>query len=110
MLDFASKRKEAELRSGIVRNNSFWDKVIFRKIQVCLKLSLFLLWILDLFYCITYFFHDYFWKSSRCAYLITEQQYDVFSNTGSVIHHYISHKNYVGISLQLLNLIWVVII
>ncbi|NXA16048.1 ACSL1 ligase, partial [Sapayoa aenigma] len=39
LLDFASKRKEAELRSGIVRNNSFWDKVIFRKIQVCLKAS-----------------------------------------------------------------------
>ncbi|NWS54958.1 ACSL1 ligase, partial [Chunga burmeisteri] len=36
MLDFASKRKEAELRSGIVRNNSFWDKVIFRKIQASL--------------------------------------------------------------------------
>ncbi|NXV40483.1 ACSL1 ligase, partial [Uria aalge] len=36
MLDFASKRKEAELRSGIVRNNSFWDKLIFRKIQASL--------------------------------------------------------------------------
>uniref|UniRef100_A0A8C9FG58 long-chain-fatty-acid--CoA ligase n=1 Tax=Pavo cristatus TaxID=9049 RepID=A0A8C9FG58_PAVCR len=36
MLDFASKRKEAELRSGIIRNNSFWDKVIFRKIQASL--------------------------------------------------------------------------
>ncbi|NWV34652.1 ACSL1 ligase, partial [Grantiella picta] len=36
LLDFASKRKEAELRSGIVRNNSFWDKVIFRKIQASL--------------------------------------------------------------------------
>ncbi|NXG43786.1 ACSL1 ligase, partial [Psilopogon haemacephalus] len=36
ILDFASKRKEAELRSGIVRNNSFWDKVIFRKIQASL--------------------------------------------------------------------------
>ncbi|NXN12924.1 ACSL1 ligase, partial [Indicator maculatus] len=36
MLDFASKRKEAELRSGIVRNNSFWDKIIFRKIQASL--------------------------------------------------------------------------
>ncbi|XP_008933528.1 PREDICTED: long-chain-fatty-acid--CoA ligase 1 [Merops nubicus] len=36
MLDFASKRKEAELRSGIVRNNSLWDKVIFRKIQASL--------------------------------------------------------------------------
>ncbi|KAF6083631.1 acyl-CoA synthetase long chain family member 1 [Phyllostomus discolor] len=33
LLDFASKRKEAELRSGIVRNNSLWDKLIFRKIQ-----------------------------------------------------------------------------
>uniref|UniRef100_A0A8D0HFL3 Long-chain-fatty-acid--CoA ligase n=1 Tax=Sphenodon punctatus TaxID=8508 RepID=A0A8D0HFL3_SPHPU len=33
VLDFASKRKEAELRSGIIRNNSLWDKVIFRKIQ-----------------------------------------------------------------------------
>ncbi|NWS19449.1 ACSL1 ligase, partial [Pachyramphus minor] len=36
LLDFASRRKEAELRSGIVRNNSFWDKVIFRKIQASL--------------------------------------------------------------------------
>ncbi|XP_025939864.1 long-chain-fatty-acid--CoA ligase 1 isoform X1 [Apteryx rowi] len=36
MLDFASKRKEAELRSGIIRNNSFWDKFIFRKIQASL--------------------------------------------------------------------------
>ncbi|NXH22027.1 ACSL1 ligase, partial [Bucco capensis] len=36
MLDFASKRKEAELSSGIVRNNSFWDKVIFHKIQASL--------------------------------------------------------------------------
>ncbi|XP_036984672.2 long-chain-fatty-acid--CoA ligase 1 isoform X2 [Artibeus jamaicensis] len=33
LLDFASKRKEAELRSGIIRNNSLWDKLIFRKIQ-----------------------------------------------------------------------------
>ncbi|XP_021074305.1 long-chain-fatty-acid--CoA ligase 1 [Mus pahari] len=33
LLDFASKRKEAELRSGIVRNNSLWDKLIFHKIQ-----------------------------------------------------------------------------
>ncbi|NXO02880.1 ACSL1 ligase, partial [Rhinopomastus cyanomelas] len=36
VLDFASKRKEAELRSGIIRNNSFWDKVVFRKIQASL--------------------------------------------------------------------------
>lgn len=34
LLDFASKRKEAELRSGIIRNNSVWDKLIFHKIQV----------------------------------------------------------------------------
>ncbi|KAG8134713.1 putative Long-chain-fatty-acid--CoA ligase 1-like protein [Naja naja] len=33
MLDFASKRKEAELRSGIIRNNSLWDKMIFHKVQ-----------------------------------------------------------------------------
>lgn len=33
LLDFASKRKEAELRSGIIRNNSIWDKLIFHKIQ-----------------------------------------------------------------------------
>ncbi|XP_063165750.1 long-chain-fatty-acid--CoA ligase 1 isoform X1 [Candoia aspera] len=33
ILDFASKRKEAELRSGIIRNNSLWDKMIFRKVQ-----------------------------------------------------------------------------
>ncbi|XP_066488785.1 long-chain-fatty-acid--CoA ligase 1 isoform X2 [Tiliqua scincoides] len=36
LLDFASKRKEAELRSGIIRNNSLWDKMIFRKIQASL--------------------------------------------------------------------------
>ncbi|XP_019591692.1 long-chain-fatty-acid--CoA ligase 1 isoform X5 [Rhinolophus sinicus] len=33
LLDFASNRKEAELRSGIIRNNSLWDKLIFHKIQ-----------------------------------------------------------------------------
>ncbi|KAJ6668627.1 hypothetical protein lerEdw1_012109 [Lerista edwardsae] len=36
ILDFASRRKEAELRSGIIRNNSLWDKMIFRKIQASL--------------------------------------------------------------------------
>ncbi|OCT96908.1 acyl-CoA synthetase long chain family member 1 protein S homeolog isoform X1 [Xenopus laevis] len=36
MLDFASKRKEAELRSGIIRNDSFWDKIIFHKVQASL--------------------------------------------------------------------------
>ncbi|XP_004696199.1 long-chain-fatty-acid--CoA ligase 1 isoform X2 [Echinops telfairi] len=33
LLDFAYKRKEAELRSGVIRNNSLWDKLIFHKIQ-----------------------------------------------------------------------------
>lgn len=33
LLDFAAKRKEAELRSCIVRNNSLWDKLVFSKIQ-----------------------------------------------------------------------------
>ncbi|XP_069349119.1 long-chain-fatty-acid--CoA ligase 1 isoform X3 [Eulemur rufifrons] len=33
LLDFASKRKVAELRSGIIRNNSLWDRLIFHKIQ-----------------------------------------------------------------------------
>ncbi|XP_027693196.1 long-chain-fatty-acid--CoA ligase 1 isoform X1 [Vombatus ursinus] len=36
ILDFAFKRKEAELRSGIIRNNSLWDKIIFHKIQASL--------------------------------------------------------------------------
>ncbi|KAM4708501.1 long-chain-fatty-acid--CoA ligase 1 isoform 2-T2 [Discoglossus pictus] len=36
MLDFASKRKEAELRSGVIRNDSFWDKIIFHKVQASL--------------------------------------------------------------------------
>lgn len=34
LLDFASRRKEAELRSGVVRQDSLWDKLIFRKVQV----------------------------------------------------------------------------
>ncbi|XP_058875748.1 long-chain-fatty-acid--CoA ligase 1-like [Acipenser ruthenus] len=36
LLDFATKRKEAELKSGIVRNDSVWDKLIFRKVQASL--------------------------------------------------------------------------
>ncbi|MBN3319720.1 ACSL1 ligase, partial [Atractosteus spatula] len=36
LLEFASKRKEAELRSGIVRNDSMWDKLIFSKVQASL--------------------------------------------------------------------------
>ncbi|XP_072524325.1 long-chain-fatty-acid--CoA ligase 1b [Salminus brasiliensis] len=33
ILEFAFRRKEAELMSGIVRRNSFWDKLIFKKVQ-----------------------------------------------------------------------------
>ncbi|CAK6441353.1 unnamed protein product [Pipistrellus nathusii] len=33
LLDFASKRKQAEIRRGVIRNNSLWDTLIFRKIQ-----------------------------------------------------------------------------
>ncbi|XP_056416036.1 long-chain-fatty-acid--CoA ligase 1 isoform X2 [Hyla sarda] len=33
LLEFASKRKEAELRSGIIRKDSIWDKLIFQKVQ-----------------------------------------------------------------------------
>nr|DBA29128.1 TPA: hypothetical protein GDO54_009385 [Pyxicephalus adspersus] len=33
LLEFASKRKEAELRSGIIRKDSVWDKLIFQKVQ-----------------------------------------------------------------------------
>uniref|UniRef100_UPI003AB0ABF6 long-chain-fatty-acid--CoA ligase 1a isoform X2 n=1 Tax=Centroberyx gerrardi TaxID=166262 RepID=UPI003AB0ABF6 len=36
LLDFASRRKEAELRSGVVRKDSMWDKLIFRKVQTSL--------------------------------------------------------------------------
>lgn len=34
LLHYAVRRKQAELASGIVRNNSFWDKLLFNKIQV----------------------------------------------------------------------------
>ncbi|KAG5263906.1 hypothetical protein AALO_G00269950 [Alosa alosa] len=33
LLGFASRRKEAEMNSGIMRNNSIWDKIIFKKVQ-----------------------------------------------------------------------------
>ncbi|XP_041079927.1 long-chain-fatty-acid--CoA ligase 1a isoform X2 [Polyodon spathula] len=36
LLDFATKRKEAELKSGIVRNDSVWDKLVFSKVQASL--------------------------------------------------------------------------
>ncbi|RXN04714.1 long-chain-fatty-acid-- ligase 1 isoform X1 [Labeo rohita] len=33
LLDFATSRKEAELKSGVVRKDSMWDKLIFSKVQ-----------------------------------------------------------------------------
>ncbi|XP_041855101.1 long-chain-fatty-acid--CoA ligase 1 [Melanotaenia boesemani] len=36
LLHFAVRRKQAELRSGIMRNNSLWDKLVFNKIQASL--------------------------------------------------------------------------
>lgn len=34
LLHYAVRRKQAELRSGVVRNNSLWDKLVFNRIQV----------------------------------------------------------------------------
>lgn len=36
LLDFAFRRKEAELRNGVVRQDSLWDKLIFKKVQASL--------------------------------------------------------------------------
>uniref|UniRef100_A0A7N8YQJ1 Arachidonate--CoA ligase n=1 Tax=Mastacembelus armatus TaxID=205130 RepID=A0A7N8YQJ1_9TELE len=36
LLDFAFRRKEAEMKSGVMRKDSMWDKLIFRKVQVSL--------------------------------------------------------------------------
>ncbi|KFW89858.1 Long-chain-fatty-acid--CoA ligase 6, partial [Phalacrocorax carbo] len=33
VLEFAAKRKKAEVRNGIIRNDSLWDKLFFNKIQ-----------------------------------------------------------------------------
>uniref|UniRef100_A0A3Q2Y9X9 Arachidonate--CoA ligase n=1 Tax=Hippocampus comes TaxID=109280 RepID=A0A3Q2Y9X9_HIPCM len=33
LLHFAVRRKQAELSSGLVRNNSLWDKLVFNRIQ-----------------------------------------------------------------------------
>ncbi|KAM3868309.1 long-chain-fatty-acid--CoA ligase 1 [Diretmus argenteus] len=33
LLHYAVKRKQAELSSGVVRNNSIWDKLVFNRIQ-----------------------------------------------------------------------------
>lgn len=34
LLDFAFSRKEAELKTGLVRKDSIWDTLIFKKVQV----------------------------------------------------------------------------
>ncbi|XP_010080253.1 PREDICTED: long-chain-fatty-acid--CoA ligase 6 isoform X3 [Pterocles gutturalis] len=36
LLEFAAKRKKAEVRNGIIRNDSLWDKLFFNKIQASL--------------------------------------------------------------------------
>ncbi|XP_043103110.1 long-chain-fatty-acid--CoA ligase 1 [Puntigrus tetrazona] len=36
LLHYAVRRKQAELSSGVVRNNSLWDRLIFNKIQASL--------------------------------------------------------------------------
>lgn len=36
LLDFAFRRKEAELRNGVVRQDSLWDRLIFKKVQASL--------------------------------------------------------------------------
>ncbi|KAK1787060.1 hypothetical protein P4O66_017439 [Electrophorus voltai] len=36
ILHYAVKRKQAEVNSGIIRNNSLWDRLIFNKIQATL--------------------------------------------------------------------------
>uniref|UniRef100_A0A4X2KA81 Long-chain-fatty-acid--CoA ligase n=1 Tax=Vombatus ursinus TaxID=29139 RepID=A0A4X2KA81_VOMUR len=36
LLEFAAKRKKAEVRSGIIRNDSIWDELFFNKIQASL--------------------------------------------------------------------------
>uniref|UniRef100_A0A8C3LGL4 Long-chain-fatty-acid--CoA ligase n=1 Tax=Chrysolophus pictus TaxID=9089 RepID=A0A8C3LGL4_CHRPC len=34
VLEFAARRKKAEVRNGIIRNDSLWDRLFFNKIQV----------------------------------------------------------------------------
>ncbi|CAH2276984.1 long-chain-fatty-acid-- ligase 6 isoform X2 [Pelobates cultripes] len=36
ILEFATRRKEAEVRRGIIRNNSLWDRLMFNKVQASL--------------------------------------------------------------------------
>ncbi|XP_061573006.1 long-chain-fatty-acid--CoA ligase 1a isoform X1 [Cololabis saira] len=34
LLDFAFRRKESELKQGVIRKDSLWDKLIFKKVQL----------------------------------------------------------------------------
>uniref|UniRef100_A0A3Q3QCY5 Arachidonate--CoA ligase n=1 Tax=Monopterus albus TaxID=43700 RepID=A0A3Q3QCY5_MONAL len=36
LLHYAVRRKQAELRSGVIRNNSLWDKLVFNRIHASL--------------------------------------------------------------------------
>uniref|UniRef100_A0A8D3A5I6 Long-chain-fatty-acid--CoA ligase n=1 Tax=Scophthalmus maximus TaxID=52904 RepID=A0A8D3A5I6_SCOMX len=36
LLDFAFSRKEAEMKNGVIRRDSMWDKLIFKKVQASL--------------------------------------------------------------------------
>lgn len=36
LLNFAVDRKYAEVKEGVIRKNSIWDKLIFNKVQVSL--------------------------------------------------------------------------
>ncbi|XP_040200585.1 long-chain-fatty-acid--CoA ligase 6 isoform X2 [Rana temporaria] len=36
ILEFASRRKEAEVKRGVIRNNSIWDRLLFNKVQASL--------------------------------------------------------------------------
>ncbi|XP_028652418.1 long-chain-fatty-acid--CoA ligase 1 [Erpetoichthys calabaricus] len=40
LLQYAVRRKQSELSSGIVRNNSLWDKILFNRIQASLGSNL----------------------------------------------------------------------
>lgn len=38
IFNYAFKKKKSAVDKGVVKNNTFWDKLIFQKMQVCLYL------------------------------------------------------------------------
>lgn len=49
LLNFAVERKYAEVKEGVIRKNSVWDKLIFNKVQVLILVVLVMcaaLWII----------------------------------------------------------------